>query len=101
MHPGRTRLEAGREVGPPFPVPRELRVGCIGAGGFARSMIFPILNRRRASSSNPSPPAQVSWRRARARASSSIAPRSPTELIEDPNIDAAFIITRHDSHAHT
>ena len=83
-------------------VPRskgELRIGCLGAGSFARSMIFPNLQPLKgivfesvASGSGvtaESTRTAFKFRRA----------QSPTELLRDPNVDATFIITRHDSHA--
>jgi predicted dehydrogenase/threonine dehydrogenase-like Zn-dependent dehydrogenase len=86
----------------PAPVPRasgELRVGCIGAGGFARSMIFPNLQPLKGvifeSVATGSGVVAESTRKGfkfnRAQA--------PTQLLEDPNVDATFVVTRHDSHA--
>lgn len=86
----------------PVQVPRaagQLRVGCIGAGGFARSIIFPNLQRQEGiifeSVATGSGVVAESTRKGfkfnRAQA--------PAELIQDPNVDAAFILTRHDSHA--
>jgi predicted dehydrogenase/threonine dehydrogenase-like Zn-dependent dehydrogenase len=77
----------------------ELRVGCVGAGGFARSMIFPNLQPQRGiileSVATGSGVVAESTRKAfkfnRAQA--------PSELLGDPNVDAVFILTRHDSHA--
>jgi predicted dehydrogenase/threonine dehydrogenase-like Zn-dependent dehydrogenase len=77
----------------------QLRVGCIGAGGFARSMIFPNLQRVEGvvfeSVATGSGVVAESTRKGfkfnRAEA--------PGELLQDPNVDAAFILTRHDSHA--
>lgn len=77
----------------------QLRVGCIGAGGFARSMIFPNLQPQKGvileSVATGSGVVAESTRRSfkfhRAQA--------PAELLCDPNVDAVFILTRHDSHA--
>ncbi len=84
------------------PVPRpagKLRVGCIGAGGFARSMIFPnlqpqagvILESVATGSGVVAESTRKSFKFNRAQA--------PSELLQDPNVDAVFILTRHDSHA--
>ncbi len=77
----------------------KLRVGCIGAGGFARDIIFPVLR------SSP----MVALRSiATASGASSESARkgflfertqTPTDLISDPDNDAVFVISRHDSHA--
>ena len=76
-----------------------LRVGCIGAGGFARDTIFPALRRNRAvvlhSVATASGVASESARRLfhfdRAV--------PPAELIQDKDTDAVFVLSRHDSHA--
>ena len=77
----------------------ELRVGCIGAGGFARSMIFPnlqpqkgvILESVATGSGVVAESTRKGFKFSRAQA--------PSELLHDPNIDGVFILTRHDSHA--
>ncbi len=88
------------KIATPEPRPLgELRVGCIGAGGFARSMIFPNLQAQKGvvfeSVATGSGVVAESTRKGfkfnRAQA--------PAELLLDPNVDAVFIATRHDSHA--
>jgi predicted dehydrogenase/threonine dehydrogenase-like Zn-dependent dehydrogenase len=77
----------------------KLRIGCVGAGGFARSVIFPHLR-----SSTGLILESVATRSGAAAESArkgfgfKIA-ESPSELLNNPNVDAAFILTRHDSHA--
>jgi predicted dehydrogenase/threonine dehydrogenase-like Zn-dependent dehydrogenase len=77
----------------------QLRVGCIGAGGFARGIIFPHLRSTAGlqleSVATSTGAAAVS---ARTGFGFTIA-QSPTELLDNPNLDAVFILTRHNSHA--
>lgn len=76
-----------------------VRVGCVGAGGFARSMIFPnlhacagvVFESVASNSGVAAESARKGFKFNRAQTSS--------DLIADPNVDAVFIITRHDSHA--
>jgi predicted dehydrogenase/threonine dehydrogenase-like Zn-dependent dehydrogenase len=77
----------------------KLRVGCIGAGGFARGVILPHLRSSAGlvleSVAASSGAAAESARKAFAFSFA----ESPSQLLSNPNIDAAFILTRHDSHA--
>jgi len=76
-----------------------LRVGCIGAGSFARSIIFPQLRSLKnvqlevvgTASGATAFSAQKSFGFRRAQ--------SPGEILVDPNVDAVFILSHHDSHA--
>jgi len=77
----------------------ELRVSCIGAGSFARAVTFPALRKTRGvvlqSVATASGIASESARRlfgfSRAVA--------PTDLLQDKDTDAIFVLSRHDSHA--
>jgi len=77
----------------------EVRVGCIGAGSFAASVIFPNLKSiqsvRLQSVSTISGASAVSAQ----RAFKFETVQQPSELLDDPNVDSAFILTRHDTHA--
>jgi predicted dehydrogenase len=77
----------------------KLRVGCIGAGGFARGTIFPHL---RSSAGlileSVATTTGAAAESARAGFGFSVA-ESPSELISNPSLDAVFVMTRHDSHA--
>jgi predicted dehydrogenase/threonine dehydrogenase-like Zn-dependent dehydrogenase len=84
---------------PPARTRDKLRLGCIGAGGFASGVIFPFLR--------PSPVVVLqsvasstgaAAESARTRFGFQIA-ESPSGLIVNPEVDAVFILTRHDSHA--
>ena len=80
--------------------PRDkLRVGCIGAGGFARGIIFPHL---RSSTGLTLESVATSTGAAAASARTGFGftlAESPSELLANPNLDAVFILTRHNSHA--
>jgi len=77
----------------------ELKIGCIGAGSFARDTIFPALSKSCGvvlhSVATASGVASESARRLfhfeRAV--------PPAELIRDKDTDAVFVLSRHDSHA--
>src|SRR5580698_3409217 len=77
----------------------QVRVGCIGAGGFARGIIFPHL---RSSAGVVLESVATTTGAAAVSASTgfgfSIA-QTPSELLDNPNVDAVFILTRHNSHA--
>lgn len=82
------------------PRPKDkLRVGCIGAGGFARGIILPalrssdgvVLESIGSSTGAAAESARTGFGFAMAE--------SPSELLANPNVDAVFILTRHDSHA--
>jgi polar amino acid transport system substrate-binding protein len=76
-----------------------VRVGCIGAGAFARGVIFPLLRSSAAvrlqSVASTTGAAAVSARSGFGFESA----ESPSELLANPNVDAVFIVTGHDSHA--
>lgn len=83
------------------PQPRpidKLRAGCIGAGGFARGIIFPLL-RSSAGLVLESVATGTGAAAASARTGFGFAiAESPSSLLDNPNVDAVFILTRHDSH---
>jgi polar amino acid transport system substrate-binding protein len=78
---------------------QELRVGCIGAGGFATTHIFPNMKTHRLvrleSVATASGVAAESARRNFGFARTS----TPTQLLSDDAVDALFIASRHHSHA--
>ena len=77
----------------------EVRVGCIGAGSFASSVIFPSLQSikgvRLESVGTLSGAGAASARRAFKFQSA----QQPSEVLTSPDIDALFVLTRHDTHA--
>jgi predicted dehydrogenase/NADPH:quinone reductase-like Zn-dependent oxidoreductase len=77
----------------------KLRVGCIGAGGFARGIIFPHL-RSSATVMMESVASSTGAAAASARSGFGFTlAESPSELLANPNLDAVFVLTRHNSHA--
>jgi predicted dehydrogenase/threonine dehydrogenase-like Zn-dependent dehydrogenase len=77
----------------------ELRVSCIGAGSFARSVVFPALRKTHGvalhSVATASGVASESARRL-----FGFARAVPTaDLLQDKDVDAVFVLSRHDSHA--
>jgi len=77
----------------------EVRVGCIGAGSFASSVIFPNLQsikgvRFQAVGSVTGAGAASAQRAFKFRTA-----EQPSELLNNPNVDSVFILTRHDTHA--
>jgi predicted dehydrogenase/threonine dehydrogenase-like Zn-dependent dehydrogenase len=85
-------------VGQPRPKDK-LRVGCIGAGGFAREIVFPYL---RSSAGLLLESVATSTGAAAASARTGFGftlAESPSALLDNPNLDAVFILTRHNSHA--
>jgi predicted dehydrogenase/threonine dehydrogenase-like Zn-dependent dehydrogenase len=77
----------------------EVRIGCIGAGSFATGVMFPALKAAKGvrleavatASGVAAASAQKTFQFQRTE--------TPAELLSDPNVDAAFIFSRHDSHA--
>ncbi len=82
----------------PRPIDK-LGVGCIGAGGFARGVIFPLL---RSSAGlvleSVATSTGAAAESARTGFGFTIA-ESPSSLLDNPNVDAVFILTRHNSHS--
>ncbi len=75
-----------------------LRVAVIGAGGFARGVLMPLLAReaRIVAVANAT---GLSARAAATRFGAAVASTDPTAVIDDPDVDAVVIATRHDTHA--
>jgi predicted dehydrogenase/threonine dehydrogenase-like Zn-dependent dehydrogenase len=76
----------------------EVRVGCIGAGSFASSVIFPNLRSVKGvclqSVGTISGAGAVSAKRAFKFQTA----EQPSELLNNPNVDSVVILTRHDTH---
>src|SRR3984957_10203211 len=76
-----------------------LRVGCIGTGGFARGIMLPHL-RSAAGLILQSVASSTGAAAESARSGFGFTmAESPSELMANPNVDAVFILTRHNSHA--
>jgi predicted dehydrogenase len=76
-----------------------LRVGCIGAGSFARGIVFPQLRKVGCAELDAVATASGVGAESARRIAGFRRACTPDELIHDPNIDAVFILTQHDSHA--
>jgi predicted dehydrogenase/threonine dehydrogenase-like Zn-dependent dehydrogenase len=77
----------------------EVRVGCIGAGSFASSVIFPNLQvvkgvRLQAVGTISGASAVSAQRTFKFHTA-----ERPLEVLNDSNVDAVFVLTRHDAHA--
>ncbi len=98
-HALKDRLPAALPARAPQPRPiGNLRVGCIGAGGFARGIIFPLL-RSATGVTLESVATNTGAAAASARTGFGFAmAESPSSLLDNPNVDAVFILTRHNSH---
>ena len=77
----------------------QIRIGCIGAGSFSTGVMFPAMKAVKGvcfeavatASGVGAASAQKAFQFKRAE--------TPAELLIDPTVDAAFIFSRHDSHA--
>lgn len=76
-----------------------LRVGCIGAGGFARDIIFPNLCSSSSVIMGSIATASGASAESARRAFGFERTQTPSELISNSQIDAVFVVSRHDSHA--
>ncbi|PYV09987.1 MAG: oxidoreductase [Acidobacteria bacterium] len=77
----------------------EVRVGCIGAGSFASSVIFPNLQSIKGVRLQCVGTISGAGAASAQRAFRFQTAEQPSELLNDPNVDTVFILTRHDTHA--
>ena len=77
----------------------EVRVGCIGAGSFASSVIFPILQSIKGVRLHSVGTISGAGAASAQRAFKFQTAVQPWELLADPNVDSIFILTRHDTHS--
>jgi predicted dehydrogenase/threonine dehydrogenase-like Zn-dependent dehydrogenase len=77
----------------------EVRVGCIGAGSFASSVIFPNLQSIQGVHLQSVGTISGGGAASAQRAFKFQTAEQPSELLKDPNVDAVFVLTRHDTHA--
>jgi len=93
------RKAAAKEITVLRPRQSRLRVGCIGAGGFARSYILPNLRGvDGVSLESVATASGVSAESARRNFGFRRA-QTASELLSDPELNAVFIASRHQSHA--
>jgi predicted dehydrogenase/threonine dehydrogenase-like Zn-dependent dehydrogenase len=77
----------------------ELRVSCIGAGNFARALLFPALRKTRGVSLRSVATASGVASESARRLFGFAFAMPPTELLQDRDADAIFVLSRHDSHS--
>ena len=88
-----------RKAAPHLLITKDLQIGCIGAGSFARNVIFPAMkNCKGVSLHSVATASGVAAESARRSFGFSQA-QSPADLLQDERIGAVFVISRHDSHA--
>jgi predicted dehydrogenase/threonine dehydrogenase-like Zn-dependent dehydrogenase len=85
-------------LGERAPINKQLRVGCIGAGGFAQAQIFPHLKSSGACLEAIATASGISAESVRRNFGFAKA-AAPGEIFNDVNLDAVFIASRHRSHA--
>ena len=79
----------------------KVRIGFIGAGQHAQGTLLPILKKMKdlelvgVATTTPAKVAQIAK-----RWGFKYATTNPDKIIEDPDIDAVFVVTRHDTHAY-
>jgi predicted dehydrogenase len=93
-------LPAAKAVTVPQPYTTgSLRIGSIGAGSFARGVIFPNLQKADGVALEAIASATGVGAESARKAVGFGRALTPQALLSDPNVDAVFILTRHDSHA--
>lgn len=80
--------------------PRHMHVGFVGAGAFARSVLLPEIGRRRdVRLAGVCTATGRSAQQAAQRFGFAFATTDDARVLDDPDTDAVFVATRHDSHA--
>jgi predicted dehydrogenase/threonine dehydrogenase-like Zn-dependent dehydrogenase len=77
----------------------QLRIGCIGAGSFARATIFPALRQTRGVTLHSVATASGVASESARRLFGFGRAVPPADLLQDRDADAVFVLSRHDSHA--
>ena len=77
----------------------EFQVGCIGAGGFARNIIFPALRSRKGVVLHSVATASGIGAQSACKPFGFCKAQTPGDLLRDANTDAVFVLSRHDSHS--
>src|SRR5437762_5542439 len=79
--------------------PGEFKVGCIGAGGFARNIIFPALRNRKGVILESVATASGIAAQSACKSFGFSKAQTPGDLLQDADTDGVFILSRHDSHS--
>lgn len=75
-------------------------VGFVGAGNFAQSYLLPPLVERNVTLAAVATSGPVSAQTVARKFGFGFAATDPTEVLDDDAVNAVFVATRHDSHAH-
>jgi predicted dehydrogenase/threonine dehydrogenase-like Zn-dependent dehydrogenase len=93
-------------AGPSAPVPvrqtrssGEFRVGCIGAGGFAKNIIFPALRGRKGVVLESVATASGIGAKSACKSFGFTKAQTASDLLQDGETDGIFILSHHDSHS--
>lgn len=103
--PATVSICTDRTASTPRPAPRRsvgstLRIGFIGAGNYATSMLLPHLDGTTGVELvHVATRTSLSAFNAQRRFGFTRASTDPADILDDETIDAVFIVTRHDSHA--
>ncbi|WP_132975344.1 bi-domain-containing oxidoreductase [Pseudonocardia dioxanivorans] len=85
---------------PAVPLGRPLRIGFVGAGNYATSMLLPHLAERPdAELARVVTTSALSAANARRKFGFAESSTDLGDVLDDPSIDAVFVVTRHSSHA--
>ncbi len=76
-----------------------LRIGCIGAGGFARNIIFPALRNTKGVILDSVATASGIGAQSACKTFGFAKAKSPSDLLQDTETNGIFILSRHDSHS--
>lgn len=74
-------------------------VGCIGAGGFARNTIFPALRNYKNVTLNSVATASGIGAQSACKTFGFLRAQTPGDLLQDPETDGVFVLSRNDSHS--
>lgn len=77
----------------------QIRIGCIGAGAFANNVIFPALQAHKAAVLHSVATSSGIGTESARRSFGFVRTQTPSDLIQDAETDAVFVMSRHDSHA--
>ena len=77
----------------------EVRIGCVGAGSFASGVIFPKLRSIQGACFQSVGTLSGASAASAQHAFKFKTVQPPSDLINDPQVDAIFILSRHDTHA--
>ncbi len=84
----------------PIPVGRPLRIGFVGAGNYATSMLLPhLVERPDVQLQRVATTSALSGANAKRKFGFAEAGTDVDAVLGDPDIDAVFVVTRHSSHA--